>query len=94
MNRAEQSTKSALLLNANSIKGNILFVIFTLAVASLLLAAVVTAGSHAYRPVTVSPVHGTMAVLPVLPLRNRALPKPSASCRCGLKPIEAKPTIV
>ena len=60
MNRAEKSTKSTLLLNASSIKKNILLVTVTVAVASLLLAAVVTAGSHVHRPLTVSTIHGTL----------------------------------
>jgi Beta-propeller repeat len=61
MNRAEKFTKSAQLLNASSIKKNLLLAISAVAVASLLLAAVVTGDSHAYRPDTVSTIHGTLA---------------------------------
>lgn len=54
MNRAEKSTKPALLLRASSIKKTIVGAIFAVAVASLLLA---TAG---YRRNTVSTIHGTL----------------------------------
>jgi hypothetical protein len=54
MNRAEKSTKPALLLHASSIKKNVVGAIFAVAVASLLLATV------AYRRNTVSTIHGNL----------------------------------
>ena len=60
MNRAEKSTKPGLSFNASSFPKNILLVILAVAVSSLLLVAVVSDGSNAYRPATVSAIHGTL----------------------------------